>query len=265
MRDAFMVGLVLAAVWFVEKCLTTPMVFRPIVVGPLVGLVLGDVKMGILCAATLETVFMGAIQVGSAVPPDPMIGAGVGTALAILSGGGPIVAFTLGFPIAIFGQSIKVVCFIIRSWYMGSACKYARNVELGKMQLLNWAGLFLQCAIYGLVGFSTVYFGASAVEGFINSIPASIMNGLNVAGGLLPAVGFALLVQPMMNKNNIIYFILGFICVAFLKLPAIGVTAFGIVLAYIIVFEKTGGNGGSGTVEAVSEKEHDDWEELFDE
>ena len=107
MRDAFMVGLVLAAVWFVEKCLTTPMVFRPIVVGPLVGLVLGDVKMGILCGATLETVFMGAIQVGSAVPPDPMIGAGVGTALAILSGGGPIVAFTLGFPIAIFGQSIK--------------------------------------------------------------------------------------------------------------------------------------------------------------
>ena len=83
MRDAFMVGLVLAAVWFVEKCLTTPMVFRPIVVGPLVGLVLGDVKMGILCGATLETVFMGAIQVGSAVPPDPMIGAGVGTALAI--------------------------------------------------------------------------------------------------------------------------------------------------------------------------------------
>lgn len=76
-------------------------------------------------------------------------------------------------------------------------------IERGRNQLM-YAGLFLQCAIYGLVGFSTVYFGASAVEGFINSIPASIMNGLNVAGGLLPAVGFALLVQPMMNKNNII-------------------------------------------------------------
>ncbi len=263
MREALLVGLVLAAVWFVEKCLTTPMVFRPIVVGPLVGLVLGDVKMGILCGATLETVFMGAIQVGSAVPPDPMIGAGVGTALAILSGGGPSVAFALGLPIAIFGQSIKVVCFIIRSWYMGKACEYARNVEIGGMQMLNWAGLVLQCAIYGIVGFSTVYFGAAAVEGFINAIPDSIMNGLNVAGGLLPAVGFALLVQPMMNKNNIIYFILGFLCVAFLKLPAIGITAFGIVLAYIVVFEKTG--SGGETANAAVTADDDDLEGLFDE
>ena len=262
MREALLVGLVLAAVWFVEKCLTTPMVFRPIVVGPLVGLVLGDVKMGILCGATLETVFMGAIQVGSAVPPDPMIGAGVGTALAILSGGGPGVAFALGLPIAIFGQSIKVVCFIIRSWYMGKACDYARNVEIGGMQILNWSGLVLQCAIYGIVGFSTVYFGAAAVEGFINAIPDSIMNGLNVAGGLLPAVGFALLVQPMMNRNNIIYFILGFLCVAFLKLPAIGITAFGIVLAYIVVFEKT---GGGDAVKAEVAAEDDDLEGLFDE
>lgn len=264
MHNALLVGLVLAAVWFVEKCLTTPMVFRPIVVGPLVGLALGDLKMGILCGATLETVFMGAIQVGSAVPPDPMLGAGVGTALAILSGGGPSVAFALGLPIAIFGQSIKVVCFIIRSWYMGKACEYARNAEIGRMQFLNWIGLALQCGIYGIVGFSTVYFGAAAVEGFIGSIPDTIMNGLNVAGGLLPAVGFALLVQPMMNKYNVIYFILGFLCVAFLKLPAIGITAFGIVLAYIVVFEKTGNSGGEAAVVPSSEEE-DDLGGLFDE
>lgn len=263
MKEALLVGFVLAAVWFVEKCLTTPMVFRPIVVGPLVGLVLGDLQTGILCGATLETVFMGAIQVGSAVPPDPMIGAGVGTALAILSGGGPSVAFTLGFPIAIFGQSIKVVCFIIRSWYMGKACEYARNVNITKMRLLNWAGLFLQCAIYGVIGFATVYFGAAAVSSFIEAIPESIMNGLNVAGGLLPAVGFALLVQPMMGRHNIIYFILGFLCVAFLNLPAIGITAFGVVLAYLVVFEKVGNQGSSN--DPVSSTEKEDWEELFDE
>lgn len=264
MKEALLVGLVLALVWFIEKCLTTPMVFRPIVVGPLVGLVLGDLRTGVLCGAALETVFMGAIQVGSAVPPDPMIGAGVGTALAILSGGGPSVAFTLGFPIAIFGQSIKVVCFIIRSWYMPKACEYARNVNIAKMRMLNWAGLLLQCAIYGLVGFATVYFGAAAVSGFIESIPESIMNGLNVAGGLLPAVGFALLVQPMMNRSNIIYFILGFICVAFLKLPTIGITAFGIVLAYLIVFEKVG-NQSSTCIETADAAAEEDWEELFNE
>lgn len=44
--QALLVGLVLFGVWFVEKCLTTPMVFRPLVVGTLVGIALGDPVMG---------------------------------------------------------------------------------------------------------------------------------------------------------------------------------------------------------------------------
>lgn len=212
--QALLVGLVLFGVWFVEKCLTTPMVFRPLVVGTLVGIALGDPVMGAKCGAALEVVFMGAIQIGAAVPPDAMLGAGIGTALAIITGKGPEVAFTLGFPIAVFGQSIKIVCFIVRSWYMGLACKYAREVQVGKMHALNWFGLILQCTIYGLVGFCTIYFGSSVVENVLNNIPEVVMKSLEVAGGLLPAVGFALLLQPMMTSKNSLYFFLGFIMVA---------------------------------------------------
>ena len=64
--QALLVGLVLFGVWFVEKCLTTPMVFRPLVVGTLVGIALGDPVMGAKCGAALEVVFMGAIQIGAA-------------------------------------------------------------------------------------------------------------------------------------------------------------------------------------------------------
>lgn len=60
------------------------MVFRPLVVGTLVGIALGDPVMGAKCGAALEVVFMGAIQIGAAVPPDAMLGAGIGTALAII-------------------------------------------------------------------------------------------------------------------------------------------------------------------------------------
>ncbi|WP_331836829.1 PTS sugar transporter subunit IIC [Erysipelothrix piscisicarius] len=47
--------------------------------------------------------------------------------------------------------------------------------------------------MYFTVAFIAVLFGASAVEGFVQAIPANLMNGLEVAGKLLPAVGFALL------------------------------------------------------------------------
>lgn len=235
--QAFLVGLVLFGVWFVEKILTTPMVFRPIVVGTLIGVVLGDPVMGAKCGATLEVVFMGAIQIGAAVPPDAMLGAGIGTALAIITGEGPEVAFALGFPIAVFGQSVKIVCFIIRSWYMGLACKYAREVKVTQMHILNWLGLILQCSIYGIIGFCTIYFGSAVVEVALSSIPEKIMTSLNVAGGLLPAVGFVLLLQPMMNKKNSLYFFFGFILVAFASQSILAITSYGIILAFIVVFE----------------------------
>lgn len=57
--EALLVGLVLFVVWFLEKIFTSPMVFRPIVVGTLVGIVLGDPVMGAKCGASLEVVFMG--------------------------------------------------------------------------------------------------------------------------------------------------------------------------------------------------------------
>lgn len=259
--QALLVGLVLFVVWFVEKILTSPMVFRPIVVGTLIGIVLGDPVMGAKCGASLEVVFMGSIQIGAAVPPDAMLGAGIGTALAIITGQGPEVAFTLGFPIAVFGQSVKIICFSIRSLYMGLACKYAREVEVTKMHMLNWAGLILQCTIYGLIGFCTIYFGASVVEGALNSIPEKIMTALNVAGGLLPAVGFALLLQPMMTGKNFLYFFLGFIMVAFGAQSVLSVTSFGVVLAFVVVFE-LGKNKNETTVNSVEDAE---LEALFDE
>ena len=62
MYTAIIVGFILAVLWFIEKVGGTPMVIRPIVVCPIVGLALGDLKTGLLIGATLELVFMGAIS-----------------------------------------------------------------------------------------------------------------------------------------------------------------------------------------------------------
>ncbi|CAM2839205.1 PTS mannose/fructose/sorbose/N-acetylgalactosamine transporter subunit IIC [Erysipelothrix tonsillarum] len=259
MQEALLVGLVVALVWFVEKMLGTPMVNRPLIISPLVGLVLGDLQSGIIIGASLELVFMGAIQVGAAVPPDVLIGSALGTAFAILSGQGSEIALALALPIAILAQSLKVIIFIVRSWFMDFAMKLAENANIKGMFALNIAGLLLHCLMYFTVAFVAVLFGANAVEAFVQAIPANLMNGLEVAGKLLPAVGFALLLQPMMNGKNVLYFILGFILIAYLELPILAVTLFGVILAFIIVFEVGQHPTGSTSVQ------HDELEDLFDE
>ena len=55
---------------FLECGVGNSMIQRPIVMGPLVGLVLGDVNAGLAVGATLELAFMGNVTIGAALPPQ---------------------------------------------------------------------------------------------------------------------------------------------------------------------------------------------------
>lgn len=260
MQAAILVGLAMAVLWFLEKMGGTPMVIRPIVVAPVIGALLGDLQTGVLVGATLELVFMGAIQIGAAVPPDVLVGAGLGTAFAIQSGQGADIALALALPIAILAQSLKVIVFIVRSWFMDLAMDLAKAGDIKKLYALNLGGLLLQSFMYFAVGFVAMLFGSPAVEAFVNNIPEVVLNGLSVAGGLLPAVGFALLLLPMMTKKNAVYFVFGFILISYLKLPIMAVTIIGVVVAFVVCYER--GTAGSVPAGNVVNSEEED---LFDE
>ncbi len=79
---------------------------RPIVTGMLVGLVLGDIKSGIMIGAQLELIWMGITGIGAATPPDVVTGGVLGTAFAILSGNGAEVALAVAVPVAVLAQSL---------------------------------------------------------------------------------------------------------------------------------------------------------------
>ena len=50
------------------------MVERPIVLGAIVGIFLGDIPTGVIVGFQLELAFMGVWQVGAAVPPNVIVG-----------------------------------------------------------------------------------------------------------------------------------------------------------------------------------------------
>jgi PTS system mannose-specific IID component len=72
------------------------------------------------------------------------------------------------------------------------------------------------------------------MKSFLDSIPAWVQSGLQVAGNMLPAVGFALLMNLMFNKNVAPYYFLGFILASYLKLPMIAIGGLGVLTAIII-------------------------------
>lgn len=113
MSEAFFVALSVFICVGGGELLGFTMLNRPIVIGPLVGLFLGDVQLGVMIGAALEAVFMGVVNIGGASAAEPGIAAAVGTAFAILLGKGSEVALTLALPIGILGLQIKTVLYIL--------------------------------------------------------------------------------------------------------------------------------------------------------
>ena len=82
LTQAILIGLIAAFGKF-DCQLGTLYAFRPIVLCPLVGLVLGDLQSGLAIGASLELLFMGSISIGAYVPPDETIGGVLACAFAI--------------------------------------------------------------------------------------------------------------------------------------------------------------------------------------
>lgn len=83
--QAILIGLIAMFVTF-EWMFGTNLGSRPIITGMLVGLVMGDLKTGIILGATLEMVFIGSITLGAAVPPDVITGGILGARICNFNG-----------------------------------------------------------------------------------------------------------------------------------------------------------------------------------
>lgn len=80
-----------------------------------------------------------------------------------------------------------------------------------------------------------IAFGADSINAILNMIPEVVMNGFNVAAGVLSCVGLALLIKMMSNSKVLPYLFLGFVAVIYLHMDVIGVAVVGLCIALIAV------------------------------
>lgn len=71
MLNAFLVALAVFICVGGAELIGFTMLNRPIVIGPLVGLFLGDLHTGVIHGASLEAVFMGVVNIGGASAAEP--------------------------------------------------------------------------------------------------------------------------------------------------------------------------------------------------
>ena len=80
------------------------------------------------------------------------------------------------------------------------------------------------------------------MKGLVNAMPTWLSHGFEIAGGILPAVGFAMLLKSMLKGKYVPYLLLGFTAACFIKFGNLmPVAVIGIALA-MIEFERAKNN-----------------------
>ncbi len=225
---------------------------RCLVMAAGVGLILGDLPTGLAMGAVGELAFMGfGVSQGGSVPPNPMGPGIIGTIMAITmkdTGVDVGSALALSFPFAVAFQFVITTVYTVCSG-IGEAAKHALAQK-------KFSRFRMYCnvtiVVFFVVGFIIGLAGALSAEGLqtvVSLIPDWLNKGLSVAGAMLPAIGFAMILNVMVKKELIPFILLGYMAISYLKLPIIGVAVLGTAVALLVFFYA--GKGGKNMAEEV--------------
>lgn len=208
---------ILAIIVGIDFWLEALFIFRPLIVCTLTGIILGDVQLGLMAGGLTELAFAGLTPAGGTQPPNPVLAAIMTTVIAYTTGNEPATAIGLALPFSFLMQYIILFYYSSFSLFMKRADRAAENADTNDLIKLNILTTVIVAATYGVVVFLSAYVAQSAMQSLVEAMPAWLTHGFEIAGGILPAVGFGMLLKVMLKKEYISYLLIGFTLASFLQ------------------------------------------------
>lgn len=212
---------------------------QPVLVGAILGIITGQIEQGLLIGGSLELMYLGIIYPGGTVPACASSAALIAIPIALRTGLDAHAATVLAVPFGILGAMLWNLKYSINSTF---TIRAEKKVQAGDFKAVTRNAsvypLILTFAITALPVFLANILAPSLVESAINAIPAWAMHGIEVAGGVLPAIGFALAVYTIGKLKFLPFFVIGFFLVIYLEVPTMGVAIFGVCIAGLYMLFK---------------------------
>ena len=204
---------------------------QPLIACTLIGLVTGNLTAGIMLGGSLQMIALGWANIGAAVAPDAALAA-VASAIILVKGG----QGTAGISTAIAVAIIHIMD------------KEAEKGNFRGIEVWQFIALLLQGLRIALPAAFLLVIPTSAVRSFLESMPAWLTDGMAIGGGMVVAVGYAMVINMMASREVWPFFIIGFVIAAVSQLTLIAIGALGIAFALIYLeLESKGGSGNGGS------------------
>ncbi|WP_100489016.1 PTS mannose/fructose/sorbose transporter subunit IIC [Sporolactobacillus pectinivorans] len=223
---------------------------QPVIACTLIGLVTGDLIPCIILGGTLEMIALGWANIGAAVAPDAAL-ASIASAIILVLGGqgsaGVPSAIAIAVPLAVAGLLLQVICRTIATAFVHFMDAAANEGNIRKVELWHIIAICMQGVRIAIPAALILAIGAGPVRGLLAAMPTWLTAGLAIGGGMVVAVGYAMVINMMATKEVWPFFAIGFVLATVTQITLIGLGAIGVALALIyLALSKQGGSGNGG-------------------
>ena len=219
--------------WWFNHAVTRTWLY-PLWSGFLVGIVMGQPLQGMMIAAAINLPYIGFITAGGSMPGNPQFAGPVGTALALVSGLDVNTATTVGVILGSVTILTWTVYMSVNAFWVHMAERFVKAGNIRAMRLCNYVpSFFVSLLINGVPAFLVVMFGAP-FGAWLQGFPQWIVDAFGLIGGIMPALGIAMLLQYLNKPKLTPFFFLGFALSEFFGLTTMMVAVVGAILAVLL-------------------------------
>ncbi|MDO4911922.1 MAG: PTS mannose/fructose/sorbose transporter subunit IIC [Lactobacillus sp.] len=220
---------------------------QPLVACTLIGLVTGHLELGVILGGQLQMIALGWANIGAAVAPDAALAA-VASAIILVQGGqgtnGIGTATAIAIPLSVAGLVLTMIVRTISTGIVHIMDAQAKKGNYHGIELWQYVAIALQGLRIAIPAALLLAVPESVVRGALSSIPAWLNDGMKIGGGMVVAVGYAMVINMMANREVWPFFAIGFALAAIKDLTLISLGAIGLSLALIyLTLEEKGGSG----------------------
>jgi PTS system mannose-specific IIC component len=224
---------------------------QPIVACTLIGLVTGNLLPCLILGGTLQMIALGWANIGAAVAPDAAL-ASVASAIILVLGGqgkaGVSSAIAIAVPLAVAGLLLTIIVRTIATALVHLMDAAAKEGNIGKVEMWQIIAICLQGVRIAIPAALILAIGASPIRALLEAMPGWLTGGLAIGGGMVVAVGYAMVINMMATKEVWPFFALGFVLATISQITLIGLGAIGVCIALLyLALSKQGGSGNGGS------------------
>ena len=224
---------------------------QPLVACTLIGLVTGNLMPCLILGGSLQMIALGWANIGAAVAPDAALASVAAAIILVLSGEGKAgvsSSIAIAIPLAVAGLLLTIICRTIATAFAHFMDAAAKEGNIRKVEMWHIIAICMQGVRIALPAALILVIGAGPIRTLLTSMPAWLTDGLAIGGGMVVAVGYAMVINMMATKEVWPFFAIGFVLATIPQLTLIGLGIIGVSLAFIyLALTKKGGSGNGGS------------------